>query len=217
MFQPKFKSSLITLLGLAAFALFAPTPAYSQLLGPQKVVVTNTTSEPVPTVAQGTTRITGTVVVGNSAAAPALVRDVNAASATHLGRKASEIVSLSGLLDGAGQIFFLRTLPDGTSTPFTIPAGKVLIITDVNWQIDAGNAGVVARLLLRIENLGNPGLIRNVYTSVVTLNSAGVNGSNERLGAGIVVSSAAKITAHLTTPNGALGGLFLIGYLAPDE
>ena len=213
MFQIKFKNSLITLFGLAAFALFAAVPAYSQ----DKVIVTNSTSEPVPTVAQGTTKVAGTILVGNTAAAPALVRDVNAASATHLGRKASEMVSLSGLFNNNGEIFFLRTLPDGTSTPFTIPAGKVLIITDVNWQIDSGNPGTVVRLLLRIENLANPALIRNVHNSVFTLNSAGVNGVNERLGSGIVVSSAAKITAQLTAPSGALGALYLIGYLAPEE
>ena len=212
MLQIKFKNSLIALLGLVAFALFT-SPAYSQ----DKVLVTNTTSEPVPTVAQGTTKVAGTILVGNTAAAPALVRDVNAASATHLGRKASEMVSLSGLFNNNGEIFFLRTLPDGTSTAFTIPAGKVLIITDVNWQIDSGNPGTVVRLLLRIENLANPALIRNVHNSVFTLNNAGVNGVNERLGAGIVVSSAAKITAQLTAPSGALGALYLIGYLAPEE
>jgi len=212
MFQIKFKNSLITLFGLAAFALFT-APAYSQ----DKVIVTNSTSEPVPTVAQGTTKVTGTILVGNTAAAPALVRDVNAASATHLGRKASEMVSLSGNFTATGEIFFMRTLPDGTGTSFTIPAGKVFIITDVNWQIEAGNPGTVARLLLRIENLANPSFIRDVHKSVLTLNSAGVNGVNERLGAGIVVSSAAKITAQITTPSGALGGLYLIGYLAPEE
>jgi len=212
MFQMKFKNSLITLFALAAFALFA-APAYSQ----EKVIVSNSTSEPVPTVAQGTTKVSGTILVGNTAAAPALVRDVNAASATHLGRKASEMVSLSGNFNATGEIFFMRTLPDGTSTPFTIPAGKVLIITDVNWQIEAGNPGTVARLSLRIENLANPSFIRDVHKSVLTLNSAGVNGVNERFGAGIAVSSAAKITAHLTTPSGALGSLYLIGYLAPEE
>jgi hypothetical protein len=189
MFQIKFKNSLIALFGLAAFALFTAAPAYSQ----EKVIVTNSTSEPVPTVAQGTTKVAGTILVGNTAAAPALVRDVNAASATHLGRKASEMVSLSGLFNNTGEIFFLRTLPDGTSTSFTIPAGKVLIITDVNWQIDAGNPGTVIRLLLRIENLANPTLIRNVHNSVLTLNSAGVS------------------------PTGALSSLYLIGYLAPEE
>jgi len=212
MFQIKFKNSLTTLFALAAFALFA-APAYSQ----EKVIVSNSTSEPVPTVAQGTTKVAGTILVGNTAAAPALVRDVNAASATHLGRKASEMVSLSGNFNATGEIFFMRTLPDGTSTPFTIPVGKVLIITDVNWQIEAGNPGTVARLSLRIENLANPIFIRDVHKSVLTLNSAGVNGVNERLGAGIAVSSAAKITALLTTPSGALGSLYLIGYLAPEE
>lgn len=213
MFQFKFKNLLIALLGIAAFALFAPTPAYSQ----EKVIVTNTTSEPVPTVAQGTTKVSGTVLIGNTAAAPALVRDVNASSATHLGRKASEMVSLSGLFNTSGEVFFLRTLPDGNATSFTIPAGKVFVITDVNWQITAGNPGTVARLSLRIDNLANPALIRDVFDSVITLNSAGVNGSNENLRAGIVVSSAAKITAHLTIPTGALDHLFLIGYLVADE
>ena len=213
MFQIKFKNSLRTLLGLVAFALLTSVSAYSQ----EKVLVVNTTSEPMPTVAQGTTKIAGTVLLGNTAAAPALVRDVSASSATHLGRKASEMVSLSGLFNANGEIFFMRTLPDGTATTFTIPAGKVLIITDVNWQIDFGNPGTVVRLSLRIENLANPSLIRNVHNSVLTLNSAGVNGLNERMAAGIVISSAAKITANLNAPSGALGGLFLIGYLAPEE
>ena len=213
MFQIKLKNSLLALLGLAAFALFAPAPAYSQ----EKVFVVNSTSEPVPTVAQGTTKVAGTVQIGNTAAAPVLVRDVNASAATHLGRKASEMVSLSGLFDNSGTVFFLRTLPDGNATSFTIPAGKVFIITDVNWQINAGNPGTVARLSLVIENLANPALIRNVHQSVLTLNGAGVNGVNERLGAGIVVSSAAKITANLTIPTGALNSLYLVGYLAPDE
>jgi hypothetical protein len=88
------------------------------------------------------------------------------------------MVSLGGLFNNAGEIFFMRTLPDGTATSFTIPAGKVLIITDVNWQITAGTPGTVS-LNLRIDNLANPAVIRNVYDSVVTLNSAGVNGSNE--------------------------------------
>ena len=213
MVQFKFKKLLVALLSVAAFALFGPAPAYSQ----EKVIVTNTTSEPVPTVIQGTTRVTGTVLIGNSAAAPALVRDVNASSATHVGRKASEMVNLSGLFNTSGEIFFLRTLPDGNATSFSIPAGKVFVITDVNWQITAGNPGTVSRLLLRIDNLANPAQIRDVFDSVLTLNSAGVNGSNENLRAGIVVSSAAKITAHLTIPSGALDHLFLIGYLAPDE
>lgn len=213
MFQLRFKNSLVVLLALVAFALFAPASTYSQ----DKVLVTNTTSEPVPTVAQGTTKVAGTILVGNTAAAPALVRDVNAASATHLGRKASEIVSLSGLFNANNEIFFMRTLPDGTVASFTVPSGKVLIITDVNWQIDSGNPGTVARLLLRIENIANPIFIRNVHNSVLTLNSAGVNASNERLGTGIAVSSAAKITAHLTAPSGALSSLYLLGYLAPEE
>jgi len=82
---------------------------------------------------------------------------------------------------------------DENLTSFNIPAGKVLIITDVNWQIESGNPGTVARLSLRIENLANPIFIRNVHNSVLTLNSAGVNGLNERFGAGIAFPPRRKL------------------------
>ena len=171
-------------------ALIAPSSANAQA---QEVVVTNSEKEPVP------------------------VRDVDRAAATHLGKKASELVSLSGLFDSAGQVFFLRTLPNGNAESFSIPKGKMLVITDIHWQITAGNPGTVTRLSLSIENIANPALTRLVYNSVLTLNSGGVNGSNDRLTAGILVSSAARIKANLTIPTGALDTLFLIGYLVPEE
>ena len=149
--------------------------------------------------------------------AQTLVRDVDAATTTHVGRKPSEIVSLSGLFDSTGEVFFLRSLPNGNATSFSIPKGHVLVITDIHWQITAGNPGTVARLSLTTENLANPVLSRLVYNSVLTLNSGGVNNSNDRLTTGILVSSEAKIKAKLTIPSGALDTLFLIGYLVPEE
>ena len=100
----KFKNSLIAFLGLAALALLAPATAHGQ----EKIFVVNSTSDPVPTVAQGTTTVAGSVRINNTASAPALVRDVDRAASTHVGRKASEIVNLSGLFDASGEIFFLR-------------------------------------------------------------------------------------------------------------
>lgn len=149
--------------------------------------------------------------------AQTLVRDVDAATTTHVGRKASEIVSLSGLIDSTGEVFFIRSLPNGDVSSFSIPKGQVLVITDIHWQITAGNPGSVARLSLITENLTNPVLSRAVYNSVLTLNSGGVNGSNDRLTAGILVSSEARIKAKLTIPTGAFDSLFLIGYLVPEE
>lgn len=184
-----FKNALITFLGLAALALLAPAPARGQ----EKVFVTNTADE------------------------PALVRDVDAAALTHVGRRASDIVNLSGFPLASGEIIFLRSLRNGNATSFTIPAGKVFVVTDVNWQVSAGNPGDVARLSLSVQNLANPSLARLVYNSVVTLNGGGVAGANESLGSGFVVSSAAKVTAALTVPTGGLNGLLLRGYFAPDE
>lgn len=172
--------------------------------------------EPVPTVAQATIKVAGTILVGNSAAAPALVRDVNAASATHLGRKASEMVSLNLSLQCHWRDLFHENTSRRHRHVVYYSVRQGLTITDVNWQIESGNPGTVARLLLRIENLANPIFIRNVQNSVLTLTSAGVNALTERLGTGIAVSSAAKITAILNTPSGALGSPYLIGYLAPD-
>jgi hypothetical protein len=208
-----FKNSLIASLALLALALLAPAPAHGQ----EKVFVANPTSEPVPTVAQGTTTVAGSVRINNTASAPALVRDVDRAASTHVGRKASEIVNLGGLFDGSGEIFFLRSLPDGTATAFSIPAGKVFVVTDINWQMASGNPGTVVRLALNVKNVANPALLRKVFNATVTLNAGGVAGVNESLGSGFVVSSAAKITVDLTAPTGALEGLLLRGYLAPDE
>ena len=209
----KFKNSLIAFLGLAALALLAPAPAHGQ----EKVFVANSTSDPVPTVAQGTTTVAGSVRVNNTASAPALVRDVDRAATTHVGRKASEIVNLSGLFDMSNKIFFLRTLPNGDATSFSIPAGKVFVVTDVNWHMASGNPGTVVRLSLNVKNVANPSLFRKVFNAAVTLNTVGLAGVNESLGSGFVVSSAAKITVDLTAPTGALEGLMLRGYLAPDE
>ena len=149
--------------------------------------------------------------------AQTLVRDVDAAAATHVGRKTSEIVSLSGLFDSTGQVFFMRSLPNGKVESFTVPKGMVFVITDIHWQIASGNAGTVVRLTLSTENLDNPIFIRTVYNSVMTLNSAGVNASNDRLTTGILVSSEARIKTKLTLPSGAFENLFLIGYLVPEE
>lgn len=178
------------LLVLGAIALISPAATHAQ----QEVLVVNSEKEPVN------------------------VRDVDAKSATHLGRKTSEMVSLIGLFNMSNEIFFKRSLPNGKEEPFTIPQGKILVITDIHWQVSAGNPGTVCRLSLVIENLANPvAFNRLVYNSVLTLNGGGVNGSNDRLTAGILVSSAAKIRANMTIPTGALESFFLIGYFVPEE
>ena len=156
------------------------------------------------------------VVVVNEKPVP--VRDVDARATTHLGRKTSEMVSLVGLFNMSNEIFFKRSLPNGKEEPFTIPQGKILVITDIHWQVNAGNPGTVCRLSLNVDNVANPvAFTRLVYNSVLTLNSGGVDGSHDRLTAGILVSSAAKLRATLTIPTGALESFFLIGYFVPEE
>ena len=115
MFRINFKYSLLTFLGLVALVCFAAAPAYSQTSDPQKVFVVNTTSTPVPTVAQGTTKVAGSILVGNTAAAPVVVRDVDVngdrvinrcgaihATANRIGACAGVVVAVQNLVQRDG-------------------------------------------------------------------------------------------------------------------
>ena len=80
-----FRSYLIAVFGLAVligavvFSASSASHAAPTSLGPptQDVKVVNTTAEAVPTKAQGTTTVAGTVQVGNDTNNPVLVRDVD--------------------------------------------------------------------------------------------------------------------------------------------
>jgi hypothetical protein len=54
-------------------------------------------------------------------------------------KDASQLVTLRTTVVGGcqtgGTKFTLRVLPDGTTTPFTIPEGKVLVLTNFNWTV----------------------------------------------------------------------------------
>ncbi|HTD54454.1 MAG TPA: hypothetical protein VK670_03675, partial [Silvibacterium sp.] len=65
-----YKSQWMLAGGLIAALTFASVPAVAQqnspTLLPQKVLVVNGTGQPVPTAPQGTTKVDGTVNIGNT-------------------------------------------------------------------------------------------------------------------------------------------------------
>jgi len=157
---------------------------------------------------------------------------VGAGPNTHMGQPASEHVMLEavgGAIGGCGPALldFIRNLPDGTTAGafFRVPARKVLIVTDVDWQYvhPLGPAGASQNQILRLflENLANPPATQRVFESTVVLSAAGEGGASEAMTSGIVVSSAARICPDVSPgplgPPSGLQHLILRGYLAPDR
>lgn len=160
----------------------------------------------------------------------------NITHVTHMGQPTSEHVTLEvvgGMNEGCGRAKsdFLRVLPDGNIDNgarrfgYRVPAGKVLVITDVDWQFvhpDHENAaGKIEVLRLFIENLKEPMKKRRVFESAITLSSLGEGGISESLTSGFMVSSAARICPDVSPgpqgPPSGLQHLILRGYLIPEN
>lgn len=155
---------------------------------------------------------------------------------THMGQPVSEHVVLEvvgGMNGGCGPAKhdFLRVLPDGNiesgagGLGYRVPDGKVLIITDVDWQYVHPDyelaAGKIEVLRLFIENLTEPSKQRRVFESTITLSSMGVGGISESVTSGFPVSSAARICPDVFPgpqgPPSGLQHLILRGYLIPEN
>ena len=151
---------------------------------------------------------------------------------THMGQRVSEHVTLEvvgGMNGGCGpaKLDFLRVLPDGSfesgagGLGYRVPEGKLLVITDVDWQYVHPNpgsaAGKIQVLRLFIENLSDPSKSRRAFESTLTLSSEGEGGISENMTSGFIVSSAARICPDVFPgpqgPPSGLQHLILRGYL----
>ena len=157
-------------------------------------------------------------------AAMALTGDPAAAQMSHQGQDISEHVVLrDGNLPGraesvcpAGGSFSDRTLfrvmPDGTreAIPFTVPAGRHLVVTEVEWTVDAhtttGNAltsGATVGTRVRIGSGATFNAVFNSRTVEVGAERGRVTGSDQLttgfvVGAGAVICpSASEFSANL--------------------
>lgn len=159
-----------------------------------------------------------------------------ATNQTHMRQPASEHVTLEvvgGVTGGCGPALndFVRILPNANIETGTgglgwrVPEGKILVITDVDWQYVHPNhetaAGKVQILRLIIENLADPSQSRRAFDSTITLSSEGEGGISESMTSGFIVSSEARICPDVFPgPQGppfGLQHLILRGYLAQDK
>ena len=125
------KRTILSLLTTLVFACLALSPLRMTAAGGQasNVLVINTTSQPIPTRATGTTAVAGTVAatqsgpwsvdVTNTAASPVPFRDVD-----NPARQPFQAQVVGGFADGAS------TTGDILAT--TVPAGKRLVIEHVS-------------------------------------------------------------------------------------
>lgn len=156
---------------------------------------------------------------------------------THMGQPASNHVTLELVKVGTGgcepcQLDFVRVLPDGNAETesYRVPEGKVLVVTDVDWQYATWGLFETKRvqiLRLFIENLAPPYFTRVAFESTITLVDDGygglAGGISERMTSGFIVSSEARICPNVypgPTCRGEGGGLqhvTLRGYLTEDR
>jgi hypothetical protein len=199
------KRCLVSAALLALFVVYGPdaTPVSGD---PTKdVVVTNTSANPVPVT--GSISASGTVQAAQSGTWTVRMP-------THLGVPTTELVALeyhniSTGFSGCTNDDTIcsnpqRILPDGGRGAFSIPAGKMLVITDIKWTATAGDAG--DEVGVRAANLG--------YTSSARFDGLGRAAFSEHFTSGIVVSIVP--TFVFTHHEGdELGFLIVRGYLAP--
>jgi hypothetical protein len=155
---------------------------------------------------------------------------------THMKQVSSDHVTLEvvgGMTGGCGSALldFVRVLPDGNSESgagglgWRVPEGKVLVVTDVDWQYVHPNhgtaAGKIQILRLFIENLADPSRSRRAFESTITLSSKGEGGISEAMTSGFIVTSEARICPDVFPgpqgPPSGLQHLIFRGYLAQDK
>ena len=130
---------------------------------------------------------------------------------THLGQEPGSLVTLrcQGSLVIARELFCTRSHSDGTvQENFTVPAGSVLVVTDVSWRIDRGRGDAGNSTIFTIElrqHLSNQRSL--VFISYQVADVDGVAFKDEHLTAGFVVSPGVTMMA----PSDSLAMLY--GYL----
>lgn len=219
-----FPFCLATVIGLFAAGVGAagPDPGLN-------VTVTNTPANPVPVA--GSLGVTGNVTVNNTQANPVPVSVVSSAAnpvpvtvvgakVTHMGVPVSDHVTLNWASSGSttacgssGDAFF-RVLPDGQveSAPFVVPAGRSLVVTDMDAVVIAGAGqtfpqGRVVQAVLTLASKFNTGVFMSHLSKGVVMTDAttGAVAVSSTLGAGFVVGAGQQICVRGDI-RGAAGG-----------
>lgn len=136
--------------------------------------------------------------------------------ASHLGVNPSDHVVLEWVGNDEPIGAWLRIFPDAsTEFRFEVPAGRYLVITDVDWQFNAVDSpsrqNVTFRLYVApLEDLTDS---YRVHESTALLDDSGYGGASEAMTAGFVVDETATIIWDSTPLSHVVSHVLLRGYL----
>lgn len=154
------------------------------------------------------------------------LKDVFVANPVQTRPVPKELISL-GTTGAFGQCTqgkaFRQKLPDGTldpNNPFTVPMGKVLVITSVQWHTSTSspNTVVLMKLYRQATENGSPDplLFSDVANTSGMSDGSGHAGGDISLPTGLVLKSGLRLCAT-TTPNGDIGlAAYAQGFLTDD-
>jgi hypothetical protein len=148
---------------------------------------------------------------------------------------ASAGMARSGILESASQMVnltvngavvpvdfpsFQQVLPDGTSQPFTLPSGKVFVITKVIWSFYPQNTSFTGSAQLRFGT--SPTSIA-FYSKRTSFTNGGGSGENDNIPTGIPIAvwtqSYGAYVVNLADNTLLPGTLFMrvVGFIAPNQ
>jgi hypothetical protein len=137
---------------------------------------------------------------------------------THVGQKASKLVSLIILCDQTWVSTPKRVSSDGyydINSTFSVPSGNVFILTDVEWTY-SGEPNKDRIFGITVESTARSGY-SNILTMNMRLDNTGRGRCTEHFTTGIPISSKTKILPNIVWKKRGDGGKILLrGYLAPD-
>lgn len=129
-------------------------------------------------------------------------------------KKASEIVRINqtgSLCPLSGYVLDDRQLPNGESVPFTIPAGKVLIVTGVTWSATSGTPG--APVIGVLSSQTPQSLVSHHYSAATFASDGSVLQSV--LTPPVVIGAGRSICFYVTAGN--FNAASINGFLASDK
>ena len=130
---------------------------------------------------------------------------------THVGQLPSENVVLVGFGGASGNLPLTESRSDGSTSAFTaVPAGKSLIIMDVQWASFGGTQGDLGSITLL---MAGPTQAFTIFSQFDLHNAAGTASGHASLNAGIAFGSGTSPLVRVTA--GSSSQVFLYGYYVP--
>lgn len=176
----------------------------------------------LPALAQGALKPLAALIVNDvNNPVPVVIQNPSSASPTLLGpTKASQLVTLTstrapcpGLSANSAYVWDQRVNADGSVTPFSIPAGMVLVVTGLDWRQGlALGANRAEEIFVFASSVAPGGLLINSVSG----GSDGATGANVAV-TGVVAKAGMQLCWGVNSSNLGSSNAVLHGFLAEDQ